>query len=160
MASDVRTLIGEVLVALRADLGDYDLSTTSGTARVVVGEYEEPPTSGAPFIALRYERGRSGYGVSPLGQYETAYDLVVVCWAPCDLDDPSERALDAMDLAAEVITALQAAHYDGVTYPTINGCTRLEVEDIEIYGDGVNLPAGYGVATFTVRIQRILTRGI
>ena len=45
MASDVRTLIGEVLLALRADLGDYDLSTTSSTYRVVVGEAShEPPT--------------------------------------------------------------------------------------------------------------------
>ena len=164
MAATVRTLFAELLVALRASHSLYDLRTTDSTYRVLVGEYEVPPTSGQPFVALRFEDGSSGYGQAPLGQYEPGGAIVVAAWVPCDADDPSERALDAMDLANDCITAIQNAHAGSpATYPVLTGFHRMEAEGLEVYGDGASLPAsaaGYGCAVWTFRFQHLQTRGI
>jgi hypothetical protein len=160
MAALTRDLFAELLVALRANHALYDLRTTDSTYRVQIGEYEAPPVSGVPFVAIRYESGRSGYGVASMGEYEVGGAVVCVAWAPCDSDDPSERSLDAMDLANDCITAVQAAHATEVTYPYLFGFPRMEAEDIEVFGDGANVPGNYGVATWTFRFQAIKTRGI
>lgn len=161
MASTLRNVVADLLVALRKNHTHYDLRTTSDTERVVVGEYDSPPISGVPFLALRIEKVTSNHeDHAHLGQYDSKGEIGFIGWVPTESSSPSERALDAADLASDVIRAVQVAHADTVTYTTVGQLVVLVGEVLGIYGDGANLPDGWGVVEGVVRYETIVSGGV
>lgn len=161
MAAFLGGLLADMLTALRTDLGAYDLSTVSGTHRVMLAEDGFPVTLAPPFVAIGSpEPVRVDYSDgAPLTQYRVAAEIPIFCFAPATADTPSSRMLAALDLASEVVTALQDMHANPA-YIYGFDLVVLTAEVQAVYGGQQDQPGGPGVAELLIRVETRRERGI
>lgn len=164
MSANFRNLYAELLDALRQDHtavgGTYDLSTVSGTHRVVWGETSIrhiPPAT----VLLGGIQGRSTYDAAAMGQYAVRYTVEWTGLVSTATQTPEDRALSAIDLANDVITATNRAHKPSSGYTYLPDVTEFLVSLDAIYGDGDDIPATFGVAMGTITMLLVdVTEGI
>lgn len=160
MASHARLLMTDVLTALRAAHTHVNLSTVSGTKRVVIDQGEPPVISG-PWVALGAPEVRQEEGsVTPLTMLEVEGTFEWAAFVASDLESPEERALDALDAAHDIIKALRTAHATPGTYGTLGACHHLSFSPVRISGDASVGDIPYGVALGTVTYRGYTDGGI
>lgn len=150
--------MGELLTALRVSGTHYDLSTSGSTPRVLIGEAVAPAVS-APMVYLSAPRITSEYGEAQIGAYDVTGTISWVGFIASDSLDPAERALDALDLADDVVTAIEDAHQTSSnTY--LYGLHRLLVTVDDVFGEAQDLPDGYGVVLGQITYRVLMSRGV
>lgn len=160
MASFARQVMQDVLTALRQTHEHVDLATVDGTQRVVI-DAGEPPVLSAPWVVLSPPEIPIGHSaVTPLTQYEEEGTFEWWGFVASDLEDTTERALDALDLANDVVKALQTAHTQPATYTALGVCLELIFGPIKISGAASIDGIPYGVAYGSVTYKAIVGGGI
>jgi hypothetical protein len=160
MASHARSLMTELLTALRQTHTHTDLATVSGTARVVVDQ-AEPPVITGPWLALSTPRVLpENSAITPLTQYEVEGTIDWKVFVASDRESPEERGLDALDAASDVLAAVQVAHAAPGTYPTLGACHLFLCSQIEVFGDASVGAIPYGMAMGSFRYRALVERGI
>jgi hypothetical protein len=153
MASHSRSLMQDVLAALRQAHAHQDLSTVSGTKRVVIDQGEPPVLSG-PWVVLSAPEVKQDEGsITPLVMLEIEGTVEWTAFVPSDLESTEERAFDALDLAHDIVKALRTAHATPGTYATLGACHYLAFSPVKISGDASIEELSYGIAygSFTYR---------
>ena len=158
MASHARSVLGDLLTALRASHAHFDLSTSSSTPRVVIGEAMAPPVT-APMVYLSAPRVVSEYGQAHISAYDVTGTITWIGFVASDSLDAAERVLDALDLADDVATAIEDAHHNS-SYTTLYGLHRLLVTVDDAIGEGQDMPDGYGIVLGTITYRVLLSRGV
>lgn len=158
MASHARLVLTDLLTALRADLGDLDLSTVSGTPKVVIADGPTPP-AGPPWLALAAPVVEVSYNGAPLTEYHVVGDIDWYLTVAFTADTTESRAFAALDAADEVITAIQNAHHN-VALTTLYALTVLTVTVTDVFGEGPGIPDGGGaVVQGRIRYETDISRG-
>jgi hypothetical protein len=113
-------VIADILRTLRTDLGDFDLS---GSDRVKLGTFNQPPPTGA-FICLTPPALTESVPYGRMTDFflET-YEATLRCFSTVAKSTADERAERGRRLAAEAVAALEVAHLTSGTYPN-NGLRR------------------------------------
>lgn len=153
MATQTAQLLEDLLLALRASHAHVDLSTAGGTPRVIVDEGAEPPV-GPPWVALglpddiECEPGEVG-----LTSWWVSGSFKWVGYVAGTADTPYNRALRAMELASDVITALNNAwRSNGVGgYTIIHKLPRFQVTAGPFVGDSSDDLLSEGIAFGSIR---------
>lgn len=158
MASHARNVLTDLLTALRADLGDYDLSTTSSTPRVVIADGGAPPVS-PPYLLLSAPTPSAVYQQAPMGEYTVRGRIEWWGYVAAAADATETRAYAALDFADEVATAIQDAHAS-TSYTTLHDLTELLVTVLDVFADGPDLAPGMAVVHGEITYGTILTRGL
>lgn len=160
MASHARSLLQDIFTALRQSHTHHDLSTVSGTKRVVI-DAGEPPVLSGPWVVLSAPKiPQENSSITPLAQYEVEGTLQWWAFCASDRDDPEERALDALDLAHDIMRALRVAHADPNTYGTLGACHNLQLSLDDVRGDASIEEIPFGLATGTITYQAFSDGGI
>lgn len=161
MASHARLLLEELLTALRQEHEHFDLSTVDGTHRVVVDEAEAPVLSG-PWVTLSAPHPTVDHSAyTPLTEYQIRGTLEFWAFAPSEEESPEARAFAALDLAHDVVKALQVAHTQVETYPNLGACSLLlPVGPVEVYGDASVAGIAYGLAKGTIAYEVLVDGGL
>lgn len=161
MGAKARDIIGAILTALRVDHsalgGTYDLRTSLGQARVVWDDGALfPPV--VPFVTLGGLELRTNYedGAS-LGEYGVRGRMTWFGFVQGDLT-PDDRAFAALDLANDVISAIQRAHADPNN--ELGQLVRCLVSLEDVFGDGSDQLQGYGVAWGMIEFTRTSVLGV
>lgn len=157
----VVSMMREVLTALRADLGDNDLSTVGGTVRVDYADagLEKFPTK-PPWIALTAPVVRATYGQAALGEYQLDGSFEWFAWANAATLDVAARVEAALQLGHEIITALQNAHANA-SVTTLHGSFSMFVaEVVDVFADGPELRGGPPYVHGRVTFQSFASRGL
>jgi hypothetical protein len=158
MAAHAHSVLSDLLTALRADLGDYDLSTTSSTPRVVIADGGPPPCS-PPYLLLAAPSVRKVYQPAPLGEYEVQGRLEWWGYIAATAGTTETRAFAALDFADEVSTAIEDAHASS-SYTTLHALTELLVSVLDVFCDGPDLAAGQAIVHGEITYRTVLTRGV
>ncbi len=138
--------------------GSFDLS---GVDQVRIGRYNPPPTDAIPFVWVAPSGIEAiAAGVS-LGRYGRGYDLDIMGFVGGDGDDPGVRIGNALDLADDLIKAIEndvrtkgGALFDAADI--IDVTVRLAAMD----GDENDIAPGLGVCFLTVSVPYQTDRGI
>lgn len=159
MASFARQVLGELLTVLRSDWGDFDLSSSGSTHRVVVGQAMEPPVN-APFVYLGMpsKLDASYGGHASIGEYQQDGEIFVRGFVPADTLDVSERALDALDFQEELERKLTVAHKTPAN-TTLYSLLALLIEWDEPMGDAFELPDGNVIVEGRIKYTRVTVGG-
>lgn len=158
MAAQFRDILTGIYTALRANHATYDLRTTNDLKRVVWDDGQQFPMF-SPLVVLGGLSIRTTYGSANLGSYDNNGSLEWYGFVSAPDLDPENRMLAAVDLANDVITALQNAHHTA-TNTTIYNTTQLLPTLEDVFGDGYDELSGFGVAWGRVTWQRISQSGI
>lgn len=156
MASHARLLLEELLAALRADLGSYDLSTYSGTPRVVIADGGRPPLT-PPYLLISAPAPRSSYDAN-LGEYLIAGRCEWWGYVAAPAETTEARAFAALDFASEVMARVQDAHADPAN-TTLYTTMQLLIGVLDVFADGPDLAASEAVVHGEITYQAVLTRG-
>lgn len=126
MATHIEEIYADLLLALRTAHTYVDLSTASGTQRVIIDGYGEMPIS-PPWLVLGPPEDLF-VEVDEIGHrhYRATYKIQWRGVVAAGLDNPYTRTLRAAELADDVIRAVNTAWTttDG-TYTYIHQCTRI-----------------------------------
>lgn len=126
MATHIEEIYADLLLALRASHTYVNLSTASGTPRVIVDGHGEMPTS-PPWLVLGPPEDLS-VEVDEIGHrhYRATYKMQWRGVVAAGLDNPYTRTLRAAELVDDMIRAVNAAWTttDG-TYDFLHQCTRI-----------------------------------
>ncbi len=156
MASHARLVLTDILIALRADLGDYDLSTVSSTPRVVIADGGHPPV-GPPYVLISAPAVESTYD-APLTEYHVIGTMEWFAFAAATAETTESRAFAALDLADEIMTAIQNAHHTS-SFTALYALTVLRVWTTDVFSDGPDVPAGMAYVKGVIRYETDLSRG-
>jgi hypothetical protein len=158
MAARFRDILTDLYTALRAAHAVYNLSTVNSTPRVRWADGAMDPET-TPLVLLGGLAARTSYSQAAMGQYDNKYRME--WWGFVSAPDlsPEARVLAALDLADDVINALQVAHRTS-SYTTLYQMTELIVSLEDVFGDGDDVPPGFGVAWGVIDITATDTAGI
>lgn len=160
MASHARSLMTDLLTALRQNHTHVNLSTVSDTKRVVVDQ-AEPPVITGPWMVLATPKVMPDHSaVTPLTQYEVRGQIDWKIFVASDRESPEERGLDALDAAYDVLAAVQTAHATPGTYTTLGACFSFMCSEIEVFGDASVGDVSYGMAMGSFTYVALVERGI
>ena len=140
------------------DPGAYDLS---GADQVRIGRHWPPPTDSLPFVWVA-PSGIDGVAVGvSLGRYGRGYDLDIMGFVGGDGDDPGIRIGNALDLANDVIKAIEndVRSKPGALFnlaDIIDVVCKLTALD----GDENDIAPGLGVCFLTISVPYQTDRGI
>lgn len=134
----------DLYTALRANHTNFNLSTVSGTHKVLSGDGGLPGFD-PPYVLISGGSAVPSYEGAHLGGYLNTYRWEWFAYAPATGDTADDRIDAAEGLADDVITAIQTAHATN-TYTALYICTRVLPTLQDIFGDGIGLPAGAGMA--------------
>ncbi len=155
MASHASLILADLLTALRADLGVYDLSTVSSTPRVVIADGGHPPVS-PPYVLISAPSREPSYS-GPLTEYHVVYSCEWWGFAGAAAETTESRAMAALDLASEVVAAVQAAHASP-SFTTLYTLTVLLMGWDNVFSDGPDIPPGLAMVHGTIRIETDILR--
>jgi hypothetical protein len=156
MASHARLFLTDVLTALRTDLGDNDLSTVSGTPRVVIADSGAPPI-GPPYVLLSAPSLEKTYD-APLTEYHVIGTLHWWAYVAMTADTTEDRAYKALDFGDEICTAIENAHHNAA-FATLYTTTVVICSWDEVFSDGPDIPPGMAIVHGTIRYETDLSRG-
>lgn len=155
--SHAALVLTDLLTALRADLGTYDLSTVGGTPRVVIADGPEPPV-GPPWLALAAPSIEVSYDGASLGEYWVKASLLFYGCVAFTAETTENRAFAALDFADEVITAIQNAHRTS-SFTALYALPVLTVTLDDVFGEGPGIPPGCGAIQGRILYETVLSRG-
>lgn len=167
MASYFRSVYTEVLAALRVDHvslygGSYNLSTVSGTPCVDWGDggRQVEFSAGGALVLLGGITSKQGYDGATMGEYGVRTKFEWFGFVATDDQSPETRALAAIDLANDLMGALNRAHANASgTNPVIHDLTEFLCSLDAVYGDGDDIPPGMGVCFGSIEYFQTLARG-
>lgn len=155
------SLMADLFSALRTNLGTYDLSDSGGTHRVSYADagLASLPTL-PPWILLSAPVTRATFDQAALGTYQVTGQLEWWAWAPSTATDVATRIGAAVQLAHEMIVAIENA-YASPSFATLYGSTpQLLCEVLDVFGDGPELGGGVPFTHGRITYQTFPTRGI
>lgn len=162
MGAFFRDLLDDIYTVLRVDHatngGTYDLSSDNGTHRVVWGEGF--PKAVVPAVLLSGLQLRTAYEeAANLGEY--AVRGRIEWWGIVGAAGllPEYRALAAVDLANDVISALQRGHADNAN-GNLFQCEEFLVTLEDVFGDAQDMAPGYAVAWGYIDFLRSSVTGV
>jgi hypothetical protein len=158
MAAHAHSVLSDLLTALRADLGDYDLSTTSSTPRVVIADGGRPPVS-PPYLLLSAPTVSTTYQPAALGEYWVRGRIEWFGYVAATAETTEARAFAALDFADEIITAIQDAHASS-SYTTLHSLVELLVSVTDVFADGPDLAPAEALVHGEITYAVPLTRGV
>ncbi len=160
MSSHARDVITDLFTVLRADLGDYDLSTANGLDRVVLGtiaDIDAPPS--VPWLYLGVPQNIDDiYGEAPLREYDESAVIPYIGFCQSDSLTPAERALDGLDFAEEIRAAIMTGHQTAAR-TTLYSLLALTVSTDDVMSDAVDLPTTHVVVAGRIRYRRVTVGG-
>jgi hypothetical protein len=163
MAANLRNIVADLFTALRVDHtltgGSYDLSTSSGTPKVLWAD-EGLLVDRAPLVVIGGLSVETSYddGAS-LGEYTNTGRLEWWAFVAVNSVAAEDRALAAVDLANDIITAVQNAHQDP-SYTYLYTVTKLLVTLEDVFGDALDAPATMAAARGRIDFVTTSVRGI
>lgn len=155
-ASHLRLILTDVLTVLRADLGDYNLSTVSGTHKVQLGEGIAPPIR-PPFVWVAGPTLVSS-NESPLTEVHKAGTIRWRAFAPTAALTTESRIYAALDIGEQITNALEDAHANPAR-ATIFGLTTWLVDIVDVFSDGPDIPDGNAWVDGVIRYTTDRLRG-
>jgi hypothetical protein len=155
--SHARAVLAELLTVLRADLGTYDLSTVTGTPRVVIAD-GGPPQCAPPYVLIAAPVLRSTYDAN-LAEYLVRGEIEWWGYVAPTTSDTEARTYAALDLASEVVSAIETAHADPAR-TTLHTLTTLLPDLVEVFGDGPEVPPGCGIVHGILTYTAVRTVGV
>lgn len=156
MASHPRLVLEDLLTALRVDHGDVDLSTSSGTPKVVVADRPFLPVR-PPYMSIAAPSVAFDNNGANLKQRHVTGRIEWYLHVPSELDTAESRALAAMDAAAAVVDAIHDAHEDS-TYTTLFALPILLASIDDVFGDEPEVSPGCGVVQGSIVYEAYLAR--
>lgn len=157
MASKARLVLIDLLTALRTAHFHYDLTTDSSTVRVVIADGGHPPVR-PPYVLLTAPRMKSAYEGAPLTEYHRTWEMEWWAFAPCTVDTTENRAYGGLDIADDVVTAIENAHHNP-SFTALYELTTLLVSYDDVFADGLDEPVGSAQVHGTIEFSTTLTRG-
>lgn len=158
MAAHARAVLADLLTALRTDLGDYDLSTTNSTPRVVIADGGVPPI-GPPYLLISAPKCQiTSQPGAPLTEYHVVGSLEWWAYVAATTESTEARALAALDFADEIVTAIQNAHHSS-SFATLYALTILEADWDEVFADEPDIAPGMAIVHGAIRYETDLQRG-
>ncbi len=155
-ACHAELVLADLFTALRADLGDNDLSTASSTVRVVLAD-GGPPDCGPPFITLSAPSRVPSHD-APLTEYHVVYECRWEAYVASTLDTPESRAFAVLRLASEACAAVQAGHANPALTALFTMTTVLMGWD-DVFADEPSIPGFIPFCQGTIRMETDLARG-
>lgn len=155
--SHARSVLTELLTVLRTDLGTYDLSTTSSTPRVVIAD-GGPPRCTPPYVLVAAPVLRSSYDAD-LSEYMVRGEIEWWGYVAPTASDPESRTFAALDLASEIVAAIETAHASP-SRTTLHPLVTLLPELVEVFGDGPEVPPGMGIAHGILTYSAVRATGV
>jgi hypothetical protein len=146
-------MMTDLFTALRTNLGTFDLSDVGGTSRVAYADagLERLPTT-PPWLLFTAPTPKSTYGQAAMGDYQLDGRLEWFGYAYTTALDVQTRVNAALQLAHEVITAVENAHASS-SFATLKGrFPVLLMEVADVFADGPELggnpPYVHGFLTY------------
>lgn len=161
MASHARLVLVDLLTALRAAHTHYDLTTVSGTHKVIIDDGQPPPIA-PPWVVLAAPQVKVEHNAeTPLTQYRVVGKVQWWAYVAATTESTEARAFAALDLAFDVVKAIQTAHKTP-SFTTLFTLSLLEpaIEETEVVGDASVGGVPYGAARGMLLYEALTDGGI
>ena len=152
-----REILTAIRDALRASHTYHNLSTSGSTPRVVVADAVLSPPISPPYVYLSPPSIAVSYESIALGYYRVECRSEIVALAASDGLDTEARTWDAIELADDIVEAIQDAHADP-SNTTLYNIPELLVQITDILGagvaDGLEYSTVIGYVSWVTHLQR------